>query len=298
MKTLMKLNLKKNTRYIFAFIFLLALIVLIYWNQLDKILFFPAVTPEEWCENQPCIEFELFSLKIILVQPSSTFFVYFFGFITIAIGMYLIRIKKNQKFISWWGIALLLWGTGAILAGTSYQAFSYEIKCAGRAFCIWTSLWEIFYLVFSVGSVNAMLMAQTHLGERDKWSKIMVRYAPVNFITYVIIVVIGAMIPIQFMISFELMLLFLAPTILFLLIINIRRYFQLKKRINRSLVIIWTALILIIGLYFLYFMLDITNILWEQKIWFSENDVLHIGLILWMIYIGLVVSRFGKNIKD
>ena len=297
MKTSMKLNLKKNRRYIFASIFLLVLIALLYWNQLDKILFFPAVTPEEWCVSQPSIELEFFSLKIMLVQPSSTFFVYLLGFITIAIGIYLIRINKNQKFISWWGIALLLWGIGAILAGTSYQAFSYEIKCTGRVFCIWTSLWEIFYLVFSVGSVNAMLKAQTHLGERDKWSKIMARYAPVNFITYVIIVVIGAMIPIQFMISFELMLIFLAPTILLLLIFNIRRYATFKKLINRSLVIIWVSLIFIIGLYFLYFMLDITSILWEQGIWFSENDILHIGLILWMIYIGLVASRFGKNFK-
>lgn len=293
----MNLNLKKNRRYIFASIFLLVLIALLYWNQLDKILFFPAVTPEEWCVSQPCIELEFFSLKIMLVQPSSTFFVYLLGFITIAIGIHLIRINKNQKFISWWGIALLLWGIGALLAGTSYQAFSYEIKCAGKAFCIWTSLWEIFYLIFSVGSVNAMLMAQAHLGERDKWGKIMTGYALANFIAFVVTVVIGATIPIQFMISFEMMLLYLAPTILLLLIFNIRKYLDLKKRINRSLVIIWIALILIIGLYFLYFMLDITNILWEHGIWFSENDILHIGLILWMIYIGLVASRFGNTIN-
>ena len=290
----MKVNLKKYPGYIFAFIFVFVLIFLIYCNQLDKILFFPAITPEEWCTTQPCVEFEFFSLTIVLVQPSSTFFVYLLGFITITIGIYLLKIKRKQKFISWWGIALLLWGIGAILAGTSYQAFSYEIKCADRAFCNWTNLWEIFYLIFSVGSVNAMLMAQAHLGEKDKWGKIMAGYAPANFIAYVVIVVIGATIPNQFMISFELMLLFLAPTILFLLITNIRRYIDLKKRINRSLVIIWISLILIIGLYFLYFMLDITNILWEQGIWFSENDILHIGLILWMIYIGLVASRFGN----
>jgi len=292
-----KLNLKKNTRYIFVFIFLSVLIVLLFWNQLDKILFFPAITPGEWCTSQPCVELEIFSLKIILVQPSSTFFVYLLGFITIAIGITLIRTSKNQKFISWWGIALLLWGIGAILAGTSYQAFSYEIKCAGEAFCVWTSLWEIFYLIFSVGSVNAMLIAQTHLSEKNNWSKIMGRYASANFIAYVIIVLIGAMIPIQFMISFELMLLFLAPTILFLLIINIRKYLFFKKRINRSLVIIWISLILILGLYFLYYVLDISNILWVQGIWFSENDILHIGLILWMIYIYLVVNKFEKDVK-
>jgi len=84
----MKLNSKKSTRYIFGFIFLLVLIVIIFFNQLDKILFFPAITPEEWCTSQPCVELEFFSLKIILVQPSSTFFVYLLGFITIAIGAY------------------------------------------------------------------------------------------------------------------------------------------------------------------------------------------------------------------
>lgn len=293
----MKLNLKQNWRYIYILISLVVLIVLIISNQLDKILYSPAITHEEWCTSQPCVEIEFFSLKIILVQPSSTFFVYLLGFLTIAFGVYLIRIRKNQKFISWWGIALVLWGMGAILAGTSYQAFSYEIKCANRVFCIWTSLWEIFYLILSVGSVNAMLMAQANLGERNKWNKFMMRYAPANFIVYVIIVVIGAIIPVQFMISFEMMILFLAPTILFLLIFNIRKYLHFKKRINRSLVIIWATMILIIGLYFLYYMLDITNILWKQGIWFSENDILHIGLILWMIYIYLTLRRFGKNLN-
>lgn len=292
----MKLRLKKNIRYIFVFIILLVLILLLYYNQLDRILYFPAITPLEWCVSQPCVEFDFFSIELILVQPSSTFIVYFLGFLTIAFGAYLITIRKNQKFISWWGVALLLWGMGAIFAGTSYQAFSYEIKCAGRGFCIWTSLWEIFYLIFSVGSVNAMLIAQANLGERDRWYNYMNGYALANFMAYLIIVVIGSIIPVQFLISFELMILFLAPTILFLLIFNIRKYFRFKKRINRSLVIIWVSLILIIGLYFFYFLLDITNTLWEQGIWFSENDVLHIGLILWMIYICLIVSRF-VNIK-
>ncbi|MHA1498556.1 MAG: hypothetical protein ACTSRT_13570 [Promethearchaeota archaeon] len=115
-------------------------------------------------------------------------------------------------------------------------------------------------------------------------------YALGNFILYVFIVVIGSVIPIQFLISYELMILFLGPTILFLLIFNVKNY-------NRSLVIIWIALILIMGLYFLYYMLSITEMFWEQGIWFSENDVLHISLILWMIYIYFVVNRFEKNLN-
>ena len=288
---------KKNLRYTFGSIFLLLIILLFFFNQLGEILYFPEITPEEWRESQPWIELDFFSLKIILVQPSSTFFVYLLGSIATLIGVYLLKISKNQKFIYWWGLALILWGVGAIFAGTSYQAFNYEIKCVGRSLCIWTSWWEIVYLILSVGSVNAMLMAQANLDKNGRWIRMMSGYAFANFIAYFIIVVIGTMVPVQFLISFELMLLFLAPTILILLIFNIRSYLDQKRRINLSLVIIWISLILIIGLYFLYFMLDITTILWEQRIWFSENDILHIGLILWMIYIGLVVNRFGKNIK-
>jgi len=288
------LSLEKNLRYIYASIFILLIIFIVVFNQLDKILYSPVKTPEEWCESQPCIELDFFSLKIILIQPSSTLFVYLLGFIAIIFGIYFLRISKSNKFIYWWGIALLLWGIGAILAGTSYQAFSYVIKCADRGFCLWTSLWEVLYLILSVGSVNAMLIAQANLDEKNKSSRIIKKYALMNFLIYEIVVLIGAIIPVQFMISFELMILFLAPTILFLLISNVRNYFEHKRRINFSLTIIWISLILIIGLYFLYFMLGITDLLWEQRIWFSENDVLHISLILWMIYIYITISRNKK----
>ncbi|TFG13895.1 MAG: hypothetical protein EU531_09495 [Promethearchaeota archaeon] len=288
---------KKRLGYIYASIFIVILTIIIFFNQLDRILYIPIKTPEMWCEGQPCIELDFFSFTILLVQPTSTFFVYLLGFITLLLGVYFLRISKGNKFVFWWGIALLLWGIGAIFAGTSYQAFSYVIKCAGKGFCVWTSLLEILYLLLSVGSVNAMLLAQANLDEKNKWTRIIKTYALINFLIYEVVVVIGAIIPIQFMISFELMILFLAPTILFLLISNMRNYFEHRRRINLSLSIIYVSLILIIGLYFLYFMLGITDVLWEHQIWFSENDVLHIGLSLWMSYIYITIRKNKKNIE-
>ena len=35
-----------------------------------------------------------------------------------------------------------------------------------------------------------------------------------------------------------------------------------------------------LGAYFLYLLLDVTHDLWARGVWFSENDVLHIGLIV------------------
>lgn len=281
-----------------SIVLLLCTIFLAGCDTLSTIPFSPPQTPDSWLTIQPFMKIRIGLREIYLVQPSSTIFVYALGILAIGVGIYFLKTRQGHLSRFWWGIALLLWGAGALFAGTSYEAFSYEIKCAGRANCIWTSWWEVSYLVLSVASVNAMALAEVHssmLGKYRRWLSI---YAIVNLGLYIFISFIGSLIPIKFMISFELLLIFTAPSILMFFIINGWRYLKFKGRLDLALLGTWFGLGLIIAIYFLYYTLGITQDLWSQGIWFSENDVLHIGLIIWMLYIGLVLAPKMEDLSE
>jgi len=278
-----------------TYFYLAILLILSGCNRLDTLLYVPQQTGVDWLNRQPFLKVEFASIQFILVQPSSTVFVYFLGLLTIAVGLHFIRIKEKHLSRKWWGIALLLWGAGAVFAGTSYQAFSYEIKCVGYEYCIWTSWWEVIYMIFSVASVNAMMLAISYSSAAGKMRKRMSYYAIANFGVYIVILMVGAFLPLKFLISFELMLIFLAPGILFLFFLNLDRYRKQKNKKDLALLVTWLWLGATIGAYYLYYLLGITENLWEQGIWFSENDVLHIGLIIWMLYIAFGLD---KKIED
>jgi len=183
---------KNLKQAILSFILLMVFICLFLFNRLDEILYDPLMTPEMWLDSQPWLE-----IGIILSKPTSTILVYSLGIVAIVTGLYFLRNRKEQESRFWWGIGLFLWGAGALFAGTSYQAFSYEIKCAGRESCLWTSWWEVIYLMLSVGSVNAMMMAQAFSCNVGKWRKAMIIYAGMNTLLYVTIALAGALIPVE-----------------------------------------------------------------------------------------------------
>ena len=276
-------------------LFLLTSFLLTACGQLDSILYTPAQTPETWLQIQPFAEFQFASQNIIFVQPSTSIIVYFLGILTIVVGLYFLKIRNDQHSRLWWGIALLLWGIGALLAGTSYEAFSYAIKCAGRTACLWTSWWEILYLIASVWSIDAMTLAVAYSSTTGKLRKSLSIYAIANAVLYFIIVMIGAFIPIKFLISFELLLVVAAPGIIAFFVINGWRYY--KYKINQDLVLLgtWIWLGITIAAYFLYLISGNTAALWAKGFWFSENDVLHIGLIIWMFYIAIALE---PQVKD
>jgi hypothetical protein len=81
-------------------------------------------------------------------------------------------------------------------------------------------------------------------------------------------------------------------------VLNGWRYYKLKDPMDLALLGTWLGLGITLGAYFLYLVLDVTHELWAQGIWFSENDVLHIGLISWMMHIALVVAKRVEDAPD
>jgi hypothetical protein len=255
------------------------------------------LTPANWCSVQPCTKIKIASREIVLTQPTSTFLVYALGFLTIGVGLYFFQIRGSEISRFWWGISLLLWGIGALLAGTSYQAFGYEIKCAGRQSCAWTSWWEVIYLMFQQVSMTAMLVAVAYSCADGPLREALLVYAMVSSVLYVILTFVGGVVPIKSLITFNFMVWVSSPILLIFFILNSWRYYIFRDPMDLALLGTWVLLLLISAAYSIYDDLDITNKFWArgEGFWFSQNDVLHVGLIFWVIYIGAIVAGYVKD---
>ena len=252
----------------------------------------PDLTPENWCRAQPCMMIRIADKDLVISQPLSSFWVYFLGLFTIGVSLYFFYIQNGENSRLWWGVSILLWGIGALLAGTSYQAFGYEIKCAGKQACSWTSWWEVVYLMFQQVSINAMLVAVAFSCTEGTFQIVLLLYALLSSLVYVSIVAIGGILPIKTLITFEFMLWVSAPVLFFFCCLNAWRYYMLKDPMDLVLLGAWILLIGTMMAYWVYRKQGISKKLWTKGVWFSENDVLHVSLILWMAYIATVVADY------
>jgi hypothetical protein len=277
-------------RFVIAAIFI---IILSSCGKLSTIPMTPEITPEDWLAVNPHIQIG----NLIIATPSSSFIVYLLAIITLLVGIKFLRIAGNEKSKYWWGLGLILWGIGTIFAGTSYQAFTYQIKCAGKAICSWTSWYEVIYMNFEVASVNAILLAVGYSIMANKKLSLLKIYCLTNYVIYLAVSLSGAFIPSWFLVSFELMSLFCIPGLITAFTLSIGAYNKEHDLMNRNLIITWAALFLIMAAYYAYFLAGFTEKLWSQGIWFSANDVLHIGLIAWMLYIYFAVADKVKDKK-
>jgi hypothetical protein len=255
--------------------------------MLDTLLWQPKTTPQQWCEGMPCIE--IFS-GITLDQPSSTFLVYLLGGLWLWVAWRFWQVKEGHQSKKWWSISMLFGGIAALCAGTSYQAFGYELKCSGQEFCRWTSGWEIAYLMLQQVSLNALLIAVACSCTAGVWQRYLIFYSYAAVAIHWMITITGVIVANRFMISFELLVLFSAPVFLVLFGLNCYRYIKYKYSMDLALIGVWIILALTNAMYFVYMLLGVTQTLWAQGFWFSENDVLHVLMMGWVLYIGLVVS--------
>lgn len=253
------------------------------------------LTKENWGEKQPLKKVKLGSLEFFISQPSSSFWVYLLGILVTLAGVKFFMIQGEEVSRYWWGISLVLWGVGACVAGTSYQAFGYELKAARREVCSWTSWWEIVYLIMQQLSMNAMTVAIAYSCTTGLLKEILIWYSLVVTIIYPIVTLIGAFIPVKSLITFEFMVAVSLPSFIVFCILNAVRVVQFGYTMDLVLIGSWILIYLSWVGYIKYWKSGLTEKLWAKGTWFSENDILHVILVIWGLYVLFVMPEYIRD---
>ncbi len=269
------------------FLFFL-LILTLGCERIYEIQYNPPKKAIEWCLEQPCAEVN----GIILSQPSSSILVFILAFQTIFAGYQFLKSHQEEKSRKWWGYSLLFTGIGAFLAGLSYQLLGYELKCRSGDYCHWTNWLEVYYNLTTVIGAGTLLLAVAYSVMTKIWIKRMRIIALIQVILYSFLCLTGAFVPIQFLISYEFLVIFTSPIYVIFLFINGYQFFKYKDLIYKYYIILWISIFSIIGIYFIYLNLNITEILWSSNIWFSANDILHVLMIFWILYIQIKLNPY------
>ncbi|AIO19445.1 hypothetical protein KQ51_01569 [Candidatus Izimaplasma bacterium HR1] len=274
----------KNQKYLLIFGSIFIILLMIAFPV--GILLSPSITPMELLSAKPYVEIG----NLIIIVPSSTFIVYLLGAITIFFGIKLTKLEESYK--KYWGISLILWGIGTVLAGTSYQGLGYMLKCDNQELCLFTSWFELSYLYVTALSITLMGYAVAKksicVDKLNLYTKIIF----IGFIGYTISLVLGIVFEIQLLITYEWFLLFFLPYFISFMVINVKGNKRSKNETDKGLINVWLIMLLINILYFAYFYSGLGELLYDDySIWFSANDVLHVGLIPWMYYIYIVVKK-------
>ncbi len=163
----------------------------------------PLTSPEAFLSGMPYTQVSMFQHDLILIQPSSTFLVYFLGLLMIAGGVSFLITASSQQSRYYWGIGMILWGIGAIAAGTSYQAFGYELTCRGQEYCRYTSNFELTYMLLTAYSINFMAAATGYTSLGPHGRKRLVRFALIDSAAYTLFLLVGVIIPVKLIVSYE-----------------------------------------------------------------------------------------------
>lgn len=257
-------------------------------GRIDELIYQPPTTPAEWCAQRPCVEVA----GVTLAEPWSSALVFALALLWLGVGVYFLMSRGGQRSRTWFGVSLILGGLAAGSAGISYQAFSYELKCAGRDFCALTNGYEIAYSLMQVASMSAMVVAVAYALAADRARRAIMVYAVLNLIAYVAVTVAGVVLPSAFLLSFDLLLLFAVPALVIATVLAIRRW---QEPLARRILWVLVLLVLVQVAYLVYVALGITESLWAAGTYFSANDVLHVGMLAWL---AITAGALGPALRD
>jgi hypothetical protein len=253
-------------------------------GRIDELTYQPPTTPAEWCAQRPCVEVG----GVILTEPWSSALVFALALLWIGIGVAFLATRGGQRSRAWFGASLVLGGIAAGSAGISYQAFSYELKCAGREVCALTNGFEIAYSLLQVASMSAMVIAVAWALSAARARRAISIYAAINVLVYVVVTFFGVLLPSALLLSFEVLLLFAVPALVIVAVLGWRARSQpLGRRILGVLILLVAVQIA----YLAYYAAGITEALWASGVYFSANDVLHVGMVIWLVVAGLALWR-------
>jgi len=122
-------------------------------------------------------------------------------------------------------------------------------------------------------------------------------YAVLTTIIYNINVLAGTILAHRFLVSFEMMLLFCFFGGCSIFIITARQYYRNRDTLTKHYLGIWIDLVVVIMVYYLYYMGGFAVELWSHGIWFSENDVLHVLMMAWVLGIYFVLRNDLKDLQ-
>jgi hypothetical protein len=146
--------------------------------------------------------------------------------------------------------------------------------------------------MLQAASTSAMLIAVAHACSAGALRLWLLGYAVANTAVYTALCSYGALTGVRPLIGFELLMVFAAPAVLFILAIAAVRWLRRRDSMDLAMIgaVIW--LIVTIAAYAAYLEAGLTARLWNGGAGFylSENDVLHIGMMLFIVYLVTVVA--------
>jgi hypothetical protein len=274
----------------------LAAVAILLADRTESILMNPQLTPAQFLDTMPYWTVVFFGRSFILIQPSSTFFVYLLGFLMIGLGVLFLKKKTQERSRFYFGVGLILWGVGTLLAGSSYQAFGYELKCAGLDYCTFTSKFELTYLLITGFSIDFLMAGIAHASLPKSRRGIWIRVAAFHSLAYFLLLFIGVLVPVQLLVTYEFFMAFYLGSFLLMFVWNIRHARVHQDLVNKRLIVIWILFLLVNVGYFIALFSGYAEPLYEDYgIWFNANDVLHVLIILWAAAIYKLVYPILKD---